>query len=450
MANIIFYLRGNKEPKKIYLRYRPNREFNLSISTPFSIDSENWDDNSKEWDTSRIIKGAKTAESKKRNSEITDFNKRLDAFKLEISNLIDDNLHLSALELKDFLKKHILTRYFGHKIDADKKYTIPIKFDNLIGYYIQYRSVEDKTQNKKPISENTIKKYKGLKNLLFRFDKKLKVTDINNTFRNKFIKWLNKQGYAVQTQTKYLKDIKMLCKFAETEHSISREVLNWKINRNPDNITKGLYFSFEQLAILETLPLTGSLDNARDWLIISCYTALRVSELLSLDINNIVEVDNRKYIKVIERKNLNTPTKGIKYTPLIPKIIEIMDKRSGKFPNVVSEQYYNRQIKKVCEMAGFDEMVESAKTQNTDNGNRRIEGKYPFYELVTSHIGRQTAVTLFGQYIDPEIMQMMTNHQSIEMLNHYNKTDLDTQQRQKAVKVYEAFEKLKLTTNQLN
>ncbi|SDE48540.1 tyrosine-type recombinase/integrase [Riemerella columbipharyngis] len=450
MANIIFYLRGNKEPKKIYLRYRPNRDFNLSISTPFSILSDNWNDKSKEWDTSKIIKGAKTTETKKHNAEIANFNKRLNAFKLEISNLIDDNLNLSSLELKDFLKKYILINYFGHKIDADKKYTIPIKFDSLIDYYIQYRSIEDKTQNKKPISENTIKKYKGLKNTLHKFDRQLKVTDINNAFRNKFVEWLNKQSYSVQTQTKYLKDIKMLCRFSETEHNISKEVLNWKINRNPDNITKGLYFSFIQLSILENLPLTGSLDNARDWLIISCYTALRVSELLSLDVNNIIEVDKRKYIKVIERKNINTATGGVKYTPLIPKILKIMDKRGGKFPEAVSEQYYNRQIKKVCKIAGFDKMVESAKTKNTGNGNRRIEGKYPFYDLVTSHIGRQTAVTLFSQYIAPETLQLMTNHQSMEMLNHYNKTDIDTRQQQKAIKLYQALEDIEFNPNQLN
>lgn len=159
MANIIFYLRGTKEPKKIYLRYRPNRDFNLSINTPFAIHSENWDALNKNWDTSKIVKGAKTIETKKQNAEITNFNKRIEAFKLEISNQIDNNLSLTAPQLKEHLKDFILKNYFAHKLEAKRKYTIPSRMDALIDYYIQYRSVEDKTQGKKPISVNTVKKY---------------------------------------------------------------------------------------------------------------------------------------------------------------------------------------------------------------------------------------------------------------------------------------------------
>ncbi|MDY3391117.1 integrase [Riemerella anatipestifer] len=451
MANIIFYLRGTKEPKKVYLRYRPNRDFNLSINTPFVIHSENWDDTTKQWDTSQIVKGAKTVETKKQNAEILDFNKRIETFKLDISNQIDNNLNLTAPQLKEHLKDFILKHYFAHKLETKKKYTIPDKLDALIDYYIQFRSVEDKTQGKKPISANTIKKYRGLKSTLMKFNKNLIVTDINNIFRNKLVKWFNGQGYTAQTQTKYLKDIKMLCKFAETEHNISKDVLSWKIDRNPDNVTKGLYLNFDKLATLETLDLTGSLDEVRDWLLISCYTALRVSELFSLDTANIVEDPNgRKFIKVIEKKNRNAKDKGIKYTALLPKVVDIMNKRGGKFPKVISEPYYNRQLKKLCKIAGFDEVVQSAKIEATENGNRRIEGEYPFYELVTSHIGRQTSVTLFGQFMDTETMQMMTNHHDKTLLEHYNKIDIDTKQLQKAKKVYEAFKNMNITPEQLN
>lgn len=127
-----------------------------------------------------------------------------------------------------------------------------------------------------------------------------------------------------------------------------------------------------------------------------------------------------------------------------------MDKRGGKFPKTINEQYYNKQLKKICKIAGFDEVVQSAKVERTLRGNRRVRGTYPFYELVTSHIGRQTAVTLFSQYLDTETLQMMTNHKDKKLLDHYNKTDLESKQLQKAKKMYEAFENIKLNLEQLN
>lgn len=112
------------------------------------------------------------------------------------------------------------------------------------------------------------------------------------------MKWFNEQGYTVQTQTKYLKDIKMLCKFAETEHKINKDLLSWKIDHNPENITTGLYLDFDKLNILKKLPLEGLLDEVRDWLLISCYTALRVSELFSLNVEHIIaDPAGRRFIK---------------------------------------------------------------------------------------------------------------------------------------------------------
>lgn len=184
---------------------------------------------------------------------------------------------------------------------------------------------------------------------------------------------------------------------------------------------------------------TDYLDNARDWLLISCYTSVRVSELFTFDIDNIITDGNEKYIKVTEKKNANT-TGGKKIIYLMPQVLKIMDKRNGQFPRKISDQRYNEYIKKVCEIAGFDEL--------TDGGimidGRKVKNKYPFHKLVTSHTGRKTYVTLFSQYIPTEILQIQTNHHSKEMVEHYNKTDEETQMLQRARLVAQAHNEVKL------
>ena len=117
-----------------------------------------------------------------------------------------------------------------------------------------------------------------------------------------------------------------------------------------------------------------------------------------------------------------------------------MAKRGGEFPRKISDQRYNEFIKKVCEIAGFNEPTEGGIMIE----GRKIKSVYPFYKLVTSHSGRKTYVTLYSQYIPTEILQIQTNHHSKEMVEHYNKTDEDLLMLQRARLVAQAHNEVKL------
>lgn len=441
MATINFFLRGDSEKQKIYFRYRPHKNFDLVLTTPYVIDLKNWDKDKQCWNENQITKGARTVETKMLNSEIERLNNNLNSFRSNISRYIDDNLNATAPELKNLIKEYVKINYFAHKINTEVKRGKPEKFSDLIDFYINFRSIEDKTQGTKPLAENTVKKYNTLKKVVSNFDRNLKVTEINNLFRNNFVRHLNALKYSTNTQVKYIKDIKMLCKFADSDYNISKEVLHWKINSNIDNVADDITFSFTQLKTLrETIMPTESLENAKDWLLISCYTSVRVSELFSFDEENIIDDNGNKYIKVVEKKNRNTKDGGLKYIYLMPEVIAIMNKRGGKFPRKISDQRYNEFIKKVCEIAKFSNEIEGGLMIN----KRKIKGKFPFYELVTSHIGRRTYVTLYSEFIPSEVIQMQTNHHSIEMVEHYNKTDINETLLQRARIVAQAHKDVKL------
>lgn len=432
MAKINFFIRSAGENSTIYFLYRPNRNLKIRLATPYAINSDNWDEQNQCWDEKQKVKGAKTTGTKNLNSEIELFNSYLRKFRNEIETFITGYINIEGTELKILLKDEVYKNYFAHRIvkkEERNKTKFPERFSDFVDFYLDFRSVEDKTKGTKPLAYNTVKKYNTLKKVVGSFRKNLLVADINDTFRNDFADYLNKNSYSINTQVKYIKDIKTLCKFASKELPISKDVLHWEIipNSKIENVSDGLAFSFPQLKTLsETTLINDYLENAKEWLLISCYTSVRVSELFTFNIENIIEDGKDKYLKVTERKNINT-TGGKKIIYLLPQVIEIMNKRGGNFPRKISEQRYNEYIKQVCKSVGFTAPTEGAKSINIgtdkDPVHRKVKGIYPFNELVTSHSGRKTYVTLFSEYLPTEIIKIQTNHHSNEMVEHYNRTD---------------------------
>ena len=81
----------------------------------------------------------------------------------------------------------------------------------------------------------------------------------------------------------------------------------WKIKASTEieNKAKGLFLSFDQLKTLHQLDLSNNekLDNTRDWLLISVYTAVRVSELMKMKREDITQDHReREFIKVIAKQ----------------------------------------------------------------------------------------------------------------------------------------------------
>lgn len=432
MATINYYLRG----EKIYFRYRPNKKKDYALSTSFTISPEKWDSENQQ---GKIIVGAKTSESKNLNTENTALNKKLATFRSEVLGIMSDNSEKEAPEIWEKVKVFVSEKYFAHRKTTEQTTKgKPEKMFALIDYYINFRSVADSTQGTKALAENTIKKYKTLQGVLSTFNKNLKVTEINDTFRNNFIKYLNSKNYSVNTQVKFIKDIKMLCKFADSDHNVSKQVLNWKIDTNPENIAEYVTFTFADLKALKEAELTESLDNVRDWLLISCYTSVRVSELFTFEKSNIENDNGNLYLKVYEKKNRNTKSEGLKYVYLMPEVVEILNKRGGEFPRTISDQRYNEYLKKVCRLAGLTHEVEGGKIEVKNGVKRKVKVKTEFCELVTSHSGRATYVTLFSQLLPIDVVQLQTNHHSKEMVEHYNKTDVELLALQRAKIVMEA------------
>src|SRR5690606_628007 len=137
----------------------------------------------------------------------------------------------------------------------------------------------------------------------------------------------------------------------------------------------------------------------------------------------VVKGELKHFIEFVQVK-----TKKQMVLPLHNKIVEILKKRNWSFPRKMSEARYNEHIKKVCEQAGINDMIEGSLSikeksefikYRKKNNRRKVYGIYPKHQLVSSHIGRRSfASNNFGT-IPTTLLMVATGHSSPNMLMKY-------------------------------
>jgi integrase len=336
------------------------------------------------------------------------------------------------------IEKHVLTAFNSVSIHAVNKewlqyqielyYNPPVSIkqlpNNLIGYFEKYLEFK-----KSEITPNTKKKINVIKQLLIRYvdytKKPLILTDIDGNFKMSFEAYCLKNLYAPNTIATALKFIKTICNHAKSNGlEISNQINNIKIKHiKSDNV----YLTFEDLNKIEKAnekKFTSSQLNARDWLIISCYTGQRISDFMKFTPKNI---RNEKDATLLEFTQIKTKKKMT--IPMHPKVSEILKKRGGKFPIAISDQKYNAFIKKVCEIAEINEVVVGSKKSETAENSkifRKEEGNFQKWQLVSSHVGRRSFASNFYGTIPTGHLAYMTGHSTETMfLTYIGKSNKD-------------------------
>ena len=183
-----------------------------------------------------------------------------------------------------------------------------------------------------------------------------------------------------------------------------------------------IYLTIDELEEIERKEFENDyLDNARDWLIISCNTGQRVSDFLRFTTEMIRIENGKRFLEFTQKK-----TGKLMTVPVNKKVLQILEKREGNFPRQISDQRYNDYIKEVCKLTGLNSKIQGGKQIETINGIRKVSGVYPKYELVTSHIGRRSFATNFYGKIPTTYLIYITGHSSEAMfLNYIGKSNKD-------------------------
>ena len=407
MASINFLYRSTKKTSNLNVRllFRHNaKDYVFGAKTKVEVSKIYWSKQHK--------KKSKDIDITNQQTEINNQLNKIENHVLKAFNSVNaDNIN------KDWLQTQI--DYYYNPPQQVKN--TPTDLINYIDFYIEYRKYEIKKSSKN--------KLKVLKNKLQRFEnfrkKKISIADVNDNFKNEFVSYCKGELYSQNTIQRELANIKTFCKHArflglKTHHQLdSLRLEKVKVEK--------LYLTFDDLTKIENISkneLTDSLNNAKDWLIISCYTGQRISDFMKFTDEQIRIEEGEHLIEFTQMKTGKNMT-----VPLHPKVLEILKKRNGKFPYRISDQKYNDFIKTVCGLAKINELTKGSKLVETEKDSkvyRKQSGTYKKYDLVTSHIGRRSFATNFYGKIPTTYLIYATGHSTESMfLNYIGKSNKD-------------------------
>jgi integrase len=424
MASVNFLYRSSKEKSNLVLRllYRDNSktstvkdritkelisvnytDYNFGAKTKFEIEKNYW---------------SKQHKKKSKDIDITNKQTEVNNELNKIENHVLNAFKSVSIETinKDWLQTQIDNYY-----NPIKETNIPANLIDYIDFYLDYRKNE--------ITETNKSKCRVIKNKLIVYEtflkKKILIKNINDSFKNEFVNYQKERMYSQNTIQREFVNIKTFCKHARYLGLEAHPQLDsLRIDRQK---VEKIYLTFEDLTKVENISknqLTDSLQNAKDWLIISCYTGQRISDFMNFTDEQIRIEDGKHLIEFTQKKTGKNMT-----VPLHSKVLEILKKRNGKFPYKISDQKYNDFIKTVCELAEINELTKGSKLVETENDSkvyRKKTGTYKKHELVTSHIGRRSFATNFYGTIPTTYLIYITGHSTESMfLNYIGKSNKD-------------------------
>lgn len=394
MATVNFLYRStrDKAPLSLRLLYSyNNKKYVIGGRTQKTVTQTYWDNDHMKQRIKDIDKGNFQKEVKQHNSDLETF--ILDAFQ-----------EVNPAEVnKDWLKTVISHFYNPPKDEPNKK--APVQLVKFFDFY-QDIMQNDLTYNRKQrlhVVKKKLERYEAAT------DTTVLIKDVNDLFKRDFINYAKKQNYSDYTKQSDLSIIKTVCKYArQCEIKTSPQLENLKIKADR---VKSPYLNFDELESIIKLDLSDNdrLDNARDWLIISCYTGQRISDFMRFN----TEMIQDGIIEIRQRKTGETVP-----IPIVKEVQKVLDKRNGQFPRRILDQKYNDHIKEVCKKAKINQKVKGSKkiciakdqSKATRNDYRNQAGTYKKWELISSHIGRRSFATNYYSKVPTSVLMRTTGH----------------------------------------
>lgn len=411
MATIKYQLQSKKENAPIYLRLSINRNLVLRRKTGLFINFNDWSE------TTSLPK--QTSASNKNIS--SDLQKLTPIVMDRLNDASSDGTTING----DWLQ-HVIDVHFKRKNENAQSELLTDAIQELI----------DNAQTRKNgkggigLSKSRINSYKSLKRIILEYEnnKPIKVKDVNLKFSKDFIKYmLNVKGYQKSYALKKLADIKTVCYDAETNGiEISPQLK--KIESSKVSNENVIYLSTQEIKQIEDAEIENeALNNVRKWLLLGCSIGQRGGDLLKLNESNFV---TRNGLSVIELRQQKT---GKNVTiPVLEKTRQILE---DGLPYKISIQRFNKYVKDVCEAAKINELIQGSKIEVTEKGKgntqkRKIDGIYPKFELIGSHVCRRSfATNLYGILPTALIMQITAHSTEKMLLNYIGKDSLDYAQQ---------------------
>lgn len=279
------------------------------------------------------------------------------------------------------------------------------------------------------ICNSTMKRYKVFLRLLERFEgyKSLRILieNVNSDFVKDFLQFGKKEEYCESTVHRTIYFVRTILNFAARKgiRTYAEELVIKKTTQQKTIVT----LSEQELDKIKELEVPKELQDAKKWLIISCYTGQRISDFMNFSKEQLQLINGKPCLSFFQKK-----TQKHVLLPLHPNIRKILQQNGDNFPKYLPPHIYNSQIKEIAKLSGLNEVLRIRKRRRFRSKIENVEK----WETFTSHIGRRSFATNFYGKIPTPLLIWATGHATEQMfLNYINN-------QQQVISLSEHFERL--------
>ena len=231
--------------------------------------------------------------------------------------------------------------------------------------------------------------------------------EINQSLVNKYMSFLEEEGYAKSIADRYINCFKTLIGVAERDdiHTNHKAISMFKHAAVKDHEkTTAIYLTKEELEGLYNMELVGLEEEVRDAFLIACYTGQRHSDFSQLKTSCFDTIFDGKM--VIRKVQTKTTTQVV--IPILDnKLKIILEKYNYKVPEI-GDIVMNRYLKRIGEKLSHTvkSLAKDVKTILTKDEREAEKSKKKTFrrdedgnvikykwELIVTHTGRRTCAT---------------------------------------------------------
>ena len=311
-------------------------------------------------------------------------------------------------------------------------------------YIAKIESGEARTYDGQRYAANTIKIWKQFLRIFLDFCKTTNDfcwEQITQSLVNKYMSFLEEEGYAKSVADRYINCFKTLTIIAEREDIHNNHKAKGMFRHatvKEHEMKTAIYLTKEELEALYNMKLSGKEEEVRDAFLVACYTGQRHSDFSQLKTFCFDTIfDGHMVIRKVQTK-----TKTAVVIPILDnKLKAILEKYDYNIPEF-TDQEMNKHIKRIGEQLshtvkslGKDVQTILSKDEREAEKNKKKVFRYDEdgnvikykWELMVTHTGRRTCATnmyLSKKYTTREMM-LVTGHKKEENFMKYIKLGLD-------------------------
>lgn len=450
MSNYFLRTKKEKGTASVYLRVQKrNPKLNILICSKVSVDIQQWDKVTQ--DVAKWNDYCKTQDGRKVKETLDSISSAIDNLisqgiydKVRIDEVVEDVVfreerERQRIQEEEERQEQERLRQIKEQEEEARKADVILFLENFLEG-IKNGRIKNKAENYTP---NTCKVWSNFLGILKRFIQIYPFTwkDINKALADRFVSFMEKNGYMVTSINKYI-----ICFKAMIQNAMDQELHNNPIalrafskkKIQETDKAKEIYLTKAELQALYEMPLEGLKDKVRDVFLVGCYTCQRFSDYARLEKENFTTTaKGTKVVRIVQEKTGNDVVIPI----LNDNLLHIAEKYGYDIPKV-NDVILNRYIKQILKelsstvpslarkertlltMKEREKEKQGLVSFERDNKGNVIK---PRYELVSSHTARRSGITnlyLSGNF-DTYQMMSISGHKDEKTFYEYIKLSSD-------------------------